>query len=221
MGARPRKGIAAARMKSDSRAGNLLSSGIIFSAASFLALLIHYGFQAIVSRQLGGASGEYGLVLATITFIGFLGLPLTIATQAVTHYIARFHFSGDDARLHGLLAGCRKFLFHITVAGSVIAIVLVKPLGDFFNIPRASLTLVALVCVLAGLWGSYVTALCQGLAWFKRLALVGLLTATLRVLFGGLTTKISPVAEWAVLASAVMLLANLVLLFWKKDFPRQ
>ena len=208
-------------MKSDSRAGNLLSSGIIFSAASFLALLIHYGFQAIVSRQLGGASGEYGLVLATITFIGFLGLPLAIATQAVTHYIARFHFSGDDARLHGLLAGCRKFLFHITVAGSVIAIVLVKPLGDFFNIPRASLTLVALVCVLAGLWGSYVTALCQGLAWFKRLALVGLLTATLRVLFGGLTTKISPVAEWAVLASAVMLLANLVLLFWKKDFPRQ
>jgi hypothetical protein len=203
------------------QAGKLLQSGMIFSIASFLALLIHYGFQAIVSRQLGGASGEYGLVLATITFIGFLGLPLAIATQAVTHYIARFHFGGDDARLHGLLAGCRKFLFHITIAGSVIAIILVKPLGDFFNIPRASLTLVALVCVLAGLWGSYVTALCQGLAWFKRLALVGLLTAILRVLFGGLTTKVSPVAEWAVLASAVMLLSNLVLLFWKKDFPRR
>jgi hypothetical protein len=75
--------------------------------------------------------------------------------------------------------------------------------------------------VLAGLWGSYVTALCQGLGWFKRLALVGLLTAILRVVFGGLTTKIWPVAEWAVLASAVMLLANLVLLIWKKDFPRR
>jgi hypothetical protein len=202
-------------------AGKLLQSGMIFSIASFLALLIHYGFQAIVSRELGGASGEYGLVLATITFIGFLGLPLAIATQAVTHYIARFHFSGDDARLHGLLAGCRKFLFHITIAGSVIAIVLVKPLGDYFNFPRTSLTLVALVCVLAGLWGSYVTALCQGLAWFKRLALIGLLTAILRILFGAVTTKIWPVAEWAVLASAVMLLANLVLLFWKRDFPRQ
>jgi len=203
------------------QAGKLLQSGLIFSIASFLALLIHYGFQAIVSRELGGASGEYGLVLATITFIGFLGLPLAIATQAVTHYVARFHFSGDDSRLHGLLAGCRKFLLHITIAGSVIAIVLVKPLGDFFNFPRASLTLVALVCVIAGLWGSYVTALCQGLAWFKRLALIGILTAILRILFGGLTTKVWPVAEWAVLASAVMLLANLVLLFWRKDFPRQ
>lgn len=206
---------------SGAQSGKLLQSGVIFSAASFLALLIHYGFQAIVSRQLGGASDECGVVLTTITFIGFLGLPLAIATQAVTHYIARFHFSGDDARLHGLLAGCRRFLFHITIAGSVTAIILVKPLGDFFNFPRASLTLVALVCVLAGRWGSYVTALCQGLAWFKRLALVGLLAAILRILFGGLTTKIWPVAEWAIAASAVMLLANLVLFFWKKDFPHR
>ena len=203
------------------RAGKLLQSGIIFSAISFLTLLIHWVFQFIVSPQLGGTSGEYGLVLATITFIGFLGLPLAIATQAITHYIARFHYSGDDARLHGLLAGCRKFLFHITIAGSVVAIVLVKPLGDFFNIPRTSLTLVALICVLAGLWGSYVTALCQGLGWFKRLALIGLLAAVLRVLSGGITTKISPVAECAVAASGVMLLANFILLFWRKEFPRR
>ena len=203
------------------RPASLLQSGIIFAAISFLITLVHYVFQIIVSRQLGGESGEYGLALTTITFVGFLGLPLAVATQAVTHYIARFHFSGDDARLHGLLAGCRKFLFHITIAGSVIAIVLVKPLGDYFNIPRTSLTLIALVCVLGGLWGSYVTALCQGLAWFKRLAFIGLLAALMRVLFGWLTTRIWPVAEWAVAASAVMLLSNLVLLFWKKDFPRR
>jgi hypothetical protein len=203
------------------KAGKLLQSGIIYSAASFLALIIHYVFQIIVSPQLGGKTGEYGLVLATIAFIGLLGLPLTIATQAVTHYIARFHFSGDDARLHGLLAGCRKFLFYITIAGSIIAIILVKPLGHYFHIPRASLTLIALVCVLGSLWSSYVTALCQGLGWFKRLALVGLLAAVFRVLFGWPTTKIWPTAEWAVLASAVMLLPNLILFFWKKEFPRR
>jgi hypothetical protein len=207
-------------LKNDSGpARQLLQSGIIFAAISFLITLVHYVFQIIVSRQLGGESGEYGLALTTITFIGFLGLPLAVATQAVTHYIARFHYSGDDERLHGLLAGCRKFLFHITIAGSVIAIVLVKPLGDYFNIPRTSLTLIALVCVLGGLWGSYVTALCQGLAWFKRLAFIGLLAALMRVLFGWLTTRIWLTAEWAVLASVVMLLANLILLFWKKDFP--
>lgn len=133
----------------------LLQSGIVFSAISLLTTLVHYVFQIIVSRQLGGETGEYGLALTTITFVGFLGLPLAIATQAVTHYIARFHFSGDDARLHGLLAGCRKFLFHITLAGSVIAIILVKPLGDFFHVPRTSLTLIAPGCALGGLWGYF------------------------------------------------------------------
>src|ERR1039458_5965907 len=182
---RPRKGIAIPGMshelKNDSGpARNLLQSGIIFAAISLLTTLVPYVFQIIVSRQLGGETGEYGLVLTTLTFVGFLGLPLAIAAQAVTHYIARFHFSGDDVRLHGLLAGCRRFLFHVTIAGSVIAIILVKPLGDFFHIPRPSLTLIALACVLGGLWSSYVTALCQGLAWFKRLAFIGLLAAILR-----------------------------------------
>jgi hypothetical protein len=208
-------------MKPNFRIGSLLQSGIIFTVISFVTSLVYYLFQIIISRQLDKAPGEFGLMNNTVTFIGFLSLPLTIATQTVTHYIARFHFNGDDARLSGLLAGCRKFLFHITLAGSVAAIVLVKPLGDFFHIPRMALTLIALVCVLGNLWSSYFTALCQGLGWFKRLALIGLLAATARVLFGWPTTQIWPLAEWAVLASVAMLLPNLALLFWRKDFPRQ
>lgn len=200
---------------------NIWRTGIIFTAAQYLTLAIGFGFQTVVRRQLQSETGEFGFVQTAIAFIGLLGLPLAIATQAVTHYIARFHFSSDNERLHGLLAGCRKFLFHITLAGSIIAIVLVKPLGDFFHIPRIGLTIIALVCVLAGLWSSYITALCQGLGWFKRLALIALLAAIIRFLFGVSVTKISPMAEWAVLASAVMLLSNLVLLFWKKEFPRR
>jgi O-antigen/teichoic acid export membrane protein len=201
------------------RAGRLLQSGIIFSLANFVTLLGQAAFQAIIGRQLD--RGEFGLVNSTISFIGLLGLPLLIATTAVTHYIARFNFSGDDARLHGLLAGCRKFLFHLTLVGSITAVILVMPLSNFFHFPRASLMLVALGCVLAGLWGSFVTALCQGLAWFKRLAFIGLLAVALRISFGWLATRIWPLAELAVLASAVMLLANLTLFFWRKEFPRR
>ena len=56
-------------------------------------------------------------------------------------------------------------------------------MGDYFNIPRTSLILVALVVAVAALWGSYLTVICQGLGWFQRLALIGLLTAVVRVLF--------------------------------------
>lgn len=208
-------------MKSDSRASKLLQSGIIFTVISFVMNIVYYLFQIVISRQLGKSPGEFGLMNNTITFIGFLGLPLAIATQAVTHYIARFHFSGEDARLSGLLAGCRKFLFHITLVGSAAAILLVKPLGDFFHIPRAALTVIALVCVLGSLWSSYFSALCQGLGWFKRLALIGLLASIARLLFGWPTTRIWPIAEWAVLASVAMLLPNLILFFWRHEFPRR
>ena len=194
----------------------LWRSGIILTAVSFLAGLGNYAFQAIIGRKLGHG-GEYGLANNTIGFIGFLGLPLAIATTAVTHYIARFKSSGDHARLEGLLAGCRKSLFRLTVAGSVLAILLVKPLSNFFNFPRSSLMLVALLCVLAGLWGSFAGALCQGLSWFKRLALISLLGVGLRLAFCGVFVSKYPVAETAVLASLFMVLANLVLLFWKKD----
>jgi hypothetical protein len=77
--------------------------------------------------------------------------------------------------------------------------------------------LVTLGCALLGLWASLATALCQGLAWFKRLALIGFLAMLLRVCFGWLITFKWPSAETAVLASAFALLANLVLLFWRKD----
>jgi hypothetical protein len=59
--------------------------------------------------------------------------------------------------------------------------------------------------------------LCQGLAWFKRLALIGFLAMLLRVFFGWLITFKWPSAETAVLASAFALLANFILFFWRKD----
>ena len=168
----------------------------MLSAVGLLGGLGNFAFQTIIGRHL--KQGEYGFVNSTLGFVGLLGLPLTIATMAVTHYIARYNATGDAARLQGLLAGCRRFLLRLTIAGSVFAAVLVKPLGDFFHVPRTSLTLVALVCVLAGLWGSFATALCQGLAWFKRLALIGILGVALRLAFGGLMTLEMPTAEMAV-----------------------
>lgn len=196
----------------------LWRSGMILTAVSFLAGLGNFAFQAVVGNQLK-TSGEFGLMNTTLGFVGLLGLPLAIATTAITHYIARFNFSGDDARLRGLLAGCRKFLFRLTIIGSLLAIVLAKPLSEFLHF-RTSLALAALACALAGLWGGLATALCQGLGWFKRLALIGLLGVGLRLVFGWLVVLKFPAAEWAVLASGVGVLANLVLLFWKKDLAR-
>ena len=203
-------------MKSDSRAGNLLRSGIIFSAISFVTGLGNLAFQGVLGRHLSGP-GQYGNANSALGgLMTLLGLLPAVAAFAVTHYIAHFNASGDSARLQGLLLGCRKFLFRFTIAGSVLAVIVTKPLSDFFHYPE-SLMLVTLGCALLGLWASLATALCQGLAWFKRLALIGFLAMLLRVSFGWLITFKWPSAETAVLASAFALLANFVLLFWRKD----
>ena len=64
-------------------------------------------------------------------------------------------------------------------AATLLAVLLVKPLSDFFHFPRTSLMLMALAYALVGLWAAFATALCQGLGWFKRLAFIGVLTMLL------------------------------------------
>src|SRR5437899_8529725 len=160
----------------------LWRSGMILSSAGLLAGLGNYVFQIIIGHHLD--KPEYGYVNSTLGFIGLLSLPLQIGTVSLTHYIAHYRAKDDEARLQGLLAGCRKFLFRLTLAGSIAAVVLLKPLSDFFHFPRPGLMLVALVCVLAGLWGAFGTALCQGLSWFKRLAFISLIMVALRLAFG-------------------------------------
>lgn len=197
----------------------LWRSGIIFSVAGFVTGIGNYVFQGMMGRQwpVQPERAEYGYMNSTLSFIGLLSLPLLIATTAVTHYIAHFRANDDQARLRGLLAGCRRFLFRLTIAGSVLAMVLVKPLSIFFNFPRATLMLGALVCVLASLWGAFAIALCQGMAWFKRLALIGLAAVGLRLAFGWFAVQKYPFAEAAVLATGFAVLANLILLYWRKE----
>jgi O-antigen/teichoic acid export membrane protein len=199
----------------ETRSGQLLRSGVLLSVVSLATGGANYAFQAIMGRQLSTA--EYGYLNTTLGLIGLLSLPLLIASNAVTHYVAHFRAQGNEAHLSGLLLGCRRFLLRLTVAGSLLAVLLVKPLSDFFRFPRPLLMVVAVICVMASLWGTFAATLCQGMSWFRRLAAIGLTGAVLRLLFGyGCTLKWAS-AEPAVLASAVALLANLALLFWKRD----
>jgi hypothetical protein len=203
-------------MKSDSRAGNLLQSGIIFSAISFATGLGNLAFQGVLGRHLKG-EGQFGDANSALGgLMTLLGLLPAVATFAVAHYIAHFNASGDNARLQGLFMGCRRFLFRLTVAGSLLAVIAVKPLSDFFHYSQ-SLMVATLISTVLWLWASWANALCQGLGWFKRLALIGFLVMVMRVLFGWFVTLKWPMPETAVLATAFSLLAYIVLLFWRKD----
>jgi hypothetical protein len=195
----------------------LWRSGIIWSILTFIGGLGNFAFSAIIGRQI---PSEYADTLSLLSFIGFLSLPSTMVVTALVHYIAHFRAQNDDARLQGLLAGCQQFLLKATVAGSILVVVLAEPLGRFFNFPRATEMLAALLCVLVGLWSGFAVALCQGMAWFKRLAILGLVGVMMRLLFGWTMTKRFPYAEVALSSTTFSLLANLSLLVWWKAIFR-
>lgn len=196
----------------------LWRSGIIWSVLSFIGGLGNFAFSAIIGRRLSTA--EFGFANSTLDFIGLLGLPLQMVSTALIHYIAFFRGQNDDARLQGLLAGCQRFLFFATIAGSFLVIFMANPLGRFFHYPRSSLMMAALICVLVALWSGFAVALCQGMTWFKRLAVINLAAVALRLIFGWLMTKKLPTAEIAVSATTFSLFANLALLYWWKDIFR-
>jgi O-antigen/teichoic acid export membrane protein len=193
----------------------LWRSGLIWAILSFISGLGNYAYSALAGNRLTIA--EFGFANSTLDFITFLALPLQMVSTALIHYIAYFRGKNDEARLRGLLAGCQKFLLKTTLAGSILVILLANPLGAFFHFPRGSLMLAALICVLVGLWSGFAVALCQGMAWFKRLAVIGLVAVALRLLFGWVVLKKADTAEIAVSATTFSLFANLALLYWWKD----
>jgi hypothetical protein len=199
------------------RISALLQSGMIFAAISFATSLGNFAFQRVLGVGLN-TQGDYGDANAAIgALIPLLGLLPATASIAVTHYIAHFNHCGDAARLQGLLLGCRKFLFQLTVVGTVLTLIVIKPLTHHFFGDNESMMLAVLIGTLFNLWSAFAIALCSGLGWFKRLALIGFLAMLMKIGFGWLGTRLWPSAEIAVLATAFALLANLLLLCWRKE----
>jgi O-antigen/teichoic acid export membrane protein len=141
-------------------------------------------------------------------------------SMSMVHYIAHFRSKNDEARLQGLLAGCQRFLFWATVGGTVLAMVVWLPLGWFFHFPRTNLMLAVLICVMVVIWSSFGVALCQGMAWFKRLAIIAVVAVGIRLVFAWVMTKRYPNAAVALSATTVSLLANLIVFYWWKDIFR-
>ena len=193
----------------------LLRSGIIFTALSFISGVGNLVFLKINGSALG--EGEFGAFGQTTAFVGLLGLPLLMASTAIVHHIAHFRAANNEARLQGLLVGCRSFLLKFTIVACVLGIVLIQPLSRLFEIPRPSLTVAALVCLIIALWTGYAAVLAQGMGWFKRLALISFTGVMVKIILVWFITRKYPVAESGVFAVAAGTMLNLAIFFWWRD----
>jgi O-antigen/teichoic acid export membrane protein len=195
----------------------ILHSGLIFTAISLVTGVGNFIFLKICATALGDSGGEFGAFGQTTTFVGLLGLPLLMASTAIVHHIAHFRGANNEARLQGLLVGCRSFLLKLTIAGCIIGALLIQPLSYAFDIPRRSLTIAALASLIIALWSGYASALAQGMGWFKRLALIGLAVVAVKLVLVWTFVSKHPVAETCVLAASAGTLITLAVFFWWRD----
>jgi hypothetical protein len=194
----------------------ILHSGIIFTALSLITGVGNFLFLKICATALK-ESGEFGAFGQTTTFVGLLGLPLLMASTAIVHHIAHYRGAGNEARLQGLLVGCRSFLLKLTIVACILGALLIQPLSRAFDIPRPSLTVAALVSLIIALWCGYASALAQGMGWFKRLALISLAVVAVKITLVWIFIQKHPVAETSVLAVAAGTLMTLAVFFWWRD----
>jgi O-antigen/teichoic acid export membrane protein len=130
--------------------------------------------------------------------------------------VARYHAQQNMAEVDRLKKASSAFLFYLTLGGSVLALLIIKPLTGFFHVPRAALTMAALGCIVAGMWGTLATSWCQGLSLFNLLAVLSLGSVALRILAGGIGCSVWPSAEMGMLASVAASAFTVTAVFWRE-----
>jgi len=178
--------------------GIWLSDGMILTAANLLGAIANYLFQAVMRRHLSWS--EFGYLNTTMGLILFAGVPLTAASQTVTHHLALVRAGGDAAKLEKLQAASLKFLRHLTWFLFAVSLVFLYPVANFLHFPRMSLAWVALLWIPINLWSTLGGAWCAGLSRFRLYAFLLILTGIIRLVAGYFFVKYDPWAEAGIFA---------------------
>jgi O-antigen/teichoic acid export membrane protein len=189
-----------------SAATTWLSDGMILTVANFVAALGNYFFQALMRRHLSWS--EFGYLNATLSLILFAGVPLTAASQTMTHHLAQIGALGRVEKVAQLQAASLKLLRHLTWIVFGLCVLLLPPLAAYLHFPRMSLAWAALLWIPVNLWSTLGGAWCAGLSRFRLLSLLIIGAAFLRFGAGALAVALYP---WAEAGIAATILSGVIL----------
>ena len=175
------------------------SDGALLTVANFFAALANYLFQALMRRHLSWS--EFGYLNATLSLILFASVPLTAASQTMTHHLARIETEGRAEKVARLQAASLKLLRYLTWVVFGLCILLSPPLTEYLRFPRESLAWAGLLWIPVNLWSTLGGAWCAGLSRFRLLAVLLIVTALLRLVAGDIGVTYYPWAETGIAAS--------------------
>jgi O-antigen/teichoic acid export membrane protein len=178
-----------------------LSDGLILTVANFVAALGSYFFQALMRRHLSWP--EFGYLNATLSLILFAGVPLTAASQTMTHHLAQMGALGRAEKVEQLQAAGLKLLRHLTWIVLALCMLLLPPLAAYLRFPRASLAWAGLLWIPVNLWSTLGSSWCAGLNRFRLLSGLIIGAALLRLVAGAIAVSFYPWAEAGIAATII------------------
>jgi len=189
--------------------GGWITDGIVLTIATLIAAVGNYVFQAVMMRHLSWS--EFGYLNATLSLILFTGVPLTAASQALTHHLAQVRAFDDAEKIAQLQAASLKLLRYLTWVLFAICALLLLPVSDYLRFPRMSLAWAGLLLIPVNLWSTLGGSWCAGLSRFHLLSLLLILGSVVRLVTGTLAVSFYPWAESGISASifAGLILASI------------
>lgn len=105
------------------RAGDKRALAQRNTAAAFLVRItsaaVAFAFQVVLARWMGGF--DYGVFVYVWVWINILGMASTLGLNTVVlRFIPQYRESGDSARLRGLIAGSRLFVFAASTVAAAL-----------------------------------------------------------------------------------------------------
>jgi O-antigen/teichoic acid export membrane protein len=178
-----------------------LSDGVVLTVANLLAAVGNYGFQAVMKRHLSWS--EFGYLNATLSLILFAGVPLTAASQALTHRLAHIRARDNAEKIAELQAASLKLLRYFTWALFAVCALLLVPVSDYLRFPRMSLAWVGLLWIPVNLWSMLGGSWCAGLSRFRLLSVLMISATLVRLIAGTVAVSFYPWAEAGITASVL------------------
>ncbi|MBI3742488.1 MAG: oligosaccharide flippase family protein [Chloroflexi bacterium] len=156
--------------------------GFVLFAANSIGNGLQYVYHIFASRLLG--PDEYGVFTSLLALSVIVAVPAGIAQMLITQYVASFQAREETEKITALVMDSLGKLTGASFIAGAAMIAASAPIAQFLNV-SSNLPVIAT----AGLFfftGAITTfnATLQGLQRFYFLALLGIIAATVRVIFG-------------------------------------
>lgn len=160
----------------------LVYGGSIMIIGNLLVSFFYFLFNLFMSRNLSVV--EYGVLASITSLIGFPMLIANAITPTIVRFAGSYFATGDLVSARGLYVSITKFILLISIGLSLIFLIFLTPIGNFFHIENRTLLLVTDIIIFISIISFINGAFLQAKLAFGFQVITGLVSSLSKFILG-------------------------------------